>query len=113
MQNVRRLGSRLRRSLSEYRYFAYFAILGPGIIAANAGNDAGGIATYSSAGAGFGYSLLWTFIPMTISLIVVQEITKTGTDAGISCDAAGVVSGVGGDYARAEDCNVGEIAIFR
>ena len=85
VQNVRRLGSRLRRSLSEYRYFAYFAILGPGIIAANAGNDAGGIATYSSIGAGFGYSLLWTFIPMTISLIVVQEM----------CVRMGVVTGQG------------------
>ncbi len=76
---------RLRRSLSEYRYFAYIAILGPGIIAANAGNDAGGIATYSSAGAAYGYSLLWTFIPMTVSLIVVQEM----------CMRMGVVTGQG------------------
>ena len=85
VQNARRVGSRLRRSLSEYRYFAYIAILGPGIIAANAGNDAGGIATYSSAGAAYGYSLLWTFIPMTVSLIVVQEM----------CMRMGVVTGQG------------------
>ena len=64
--------SREGRRLSDYRLFAYLAILGPGLIAANAGNDASGIATYSSAGATYGYSLLWTFIPMTISLFVVQ-----------------------------------------
>ena len=75
VHSIRRIPARFRRSLSEYRYFTYVAVLGPGIIAANAGNDAGGIATYSSVGAGFGYSLLWTFIPMTISLIVVQEMS--------------------------------------
>ena len=85
VQNARRLPSRLRRSLSEYRVVTYFAILGPGIIAANAGNDAGGIATYSSAGAAYGYTLLWTFIPMTVSLIVVQEM----------CMRMGVVTGQG------------------
>jgi len=74
VQAARRVPQRLRRSLSEYKYFTYIAIVGPGIIAANAGNDAGGIATYSSVGAGYGYTLLWTFIPMTISLIVVQEM---------------------------------------
>ncbi len=83
--SIGRVPQRLRRYLSEYRYFTYIAILGPGIIAANAGNDAGGIATYSSVGAGFGYSLLWTFIPMTISLIVVQEM----------CMRMGVVTGQG------------------
>ncbi len=77
--------ARLRRTLSEYRFLTYLVILGPGIIAANAGNDASGIATYSSAGAGFGYSLLWAFIPMTISLIIVQEM----------CVRMGVVTGQG------------------
>jgi NRAMP (natural resistance-associated macrophage protein)-like metal ion transporter len=77
--------ARLRRIVSEYRSLTYLAILGPGIIAANAGNDASGIATYSSAGAGFGYSLLWIFIPMTVSLIVVQEM----------CVRMGVVTGQG------------------
>ena len=82
---VQRLRTRFRRSASESRLFTYLAILGPGIIAANAGNDAGGIATYSSAGASYGYTLLWTFIPMTISLIVVQEM----------CMRMGVVTGQG------------------
>jgi Mn2+/Fe2+ NRAMP family transporter len=50
------------------------AILGPGLIAANAGNDAGGIATYSSVGAKYGYQLLWMMVVITVSLIVVQEM---------------------------------------
>jgi len=52
----------------------FLAVLGPGIITANVDNDAGGIATYSMAGAHFGYSLLWTLIPITVALIVVQEM---------------------------------------
>lgn len=85
VRDTRGAYARLGRRLSEYRFFAYLAILGPGLIAANAGNDASGIATYSSAGAGYGYSLLWAFIPMTISLIVVQEM----------CVRMGVVTGQG------------------
>ncbi len=50
------------------------AALGPGIIAASAGNDAGGIATYSAAGASYGYALLWMIVVMTFSLVVVQEM---------------------------------------
>jgi Mn2+/Fe2+ NRAMP family transporter len=50
------------------------AVLGPGLIAANAGNDAGGIATYASVGAKYGYDLLWMMVVITISLIVVQEM---------------------------------------
>lgn len=50
------------------------SILGPGIITANIDNDAGGIATYSIAGARFGYALLWTMIPATVALLVVQEM---------------------------------------
>jgi Mn2+/Fe2+ NRAMP family transporter len=73
------------RSLSEYRLYAYLAVLGPGIIAANSGNDASGIATYSTAGAAYGYSLLWVFVPMTVSLVVVQEM----------CVRMGVVTGQG------------------
>jgi Mn2+/Fe2+ NRAMP family transporter len=57
------------------RLTIFFAILGPGIITANVDNDAGGIATYSIAGAHFGYSLLWTLIPITLALIVVQEMS--------------------------------------
>ena len=50
------------------------AVVGPGFITANVDNDAGGIAIYSLAGAQFGYSLLWTMIPITIALVVVQEM---------------------------------------
>ncbi len=52
----------------------FLAVMGPGIITANVDNDAGGIATYSLAGARFGYALLWSLIPITLSLIVVQEM---------------------------------------
>src|SRR5438067_13670683 len=51
-----------------------FAVVGPGFITANVDNDAAGIYTYSQAGAQFGYTLLWTMIPITIALIVVQEM---------------------------------------
>jgi Mn2+/Fe2+ NRAMP family transporter len=50
------------------------AAVGPGFITANVDNDAGGIFTYSQAGAQFGYALLWTMLPITISLIVIQEM---------------------------------------
>ena len=52
----------------------FLSVLGPGIITANVDNDAGGIYTYSVAGARYGYSLLWTLIPITVALIVVQEM---------------------------------------
>ncbi|WP_420264177.1 Nramp family divalent metal transporter [Candidatus Magnetominusculus dajiuhuensis] len=51
------------------------SIIGPGIITANVDNDAGGITTYSIAGAHYGYSLLWSLIPITVALIVVQEMS--------------------------------------
>jgi Mn2+/Fe2+ NRAMP family transporter len=57
------------------RLLIFFAVVGPGFITANVDNDAGGIWTYSSAGARFGHQLLWTMIPITLSLIVVQEMT--------------------------------------
>src|SRR5262249_1311543 len=50
--------------------------VGPGFITANVDNDAGGIATYSIAGAQFGYTLLWTMIPITIALVIVQEMSS-------------------------------------
>ena len=56
------------------RILIFFAVVGPGFITANVDNDAGGIWTYSAAGAQFGHMLLWTMIPVTIALIVVQEI---------------------------------------
>jgi Mn2+/Fe2+ NRAMP family transporter len=52
----------------------FLSVVGPGIITANVDNDAGGILTYSQAGAGFGYTLLWTLVPITIALVVVQEM---------------------------------------
>ncbi len=70
-----------RRPLRRFRFrvprsglIAYLAVMGPGLIAANAGNDAGGIATYASAGAVYRYSLLWALLVTCISLIVVQEM---------------------------------------
>ena len=76
---VRRTVARRRRLLM------YLAILGPGMITANAGNDAGGIATFASVGAEFGYSLLWILIPIAISLGIVQEM----------CARMGAVTGKG------------------
>ena len=52
------------------------AVVGPGFITANVDNDAGGIATYSVAGAQFGYSLLWTMVPITIALVIIQEMSS-------------------------------------
>lgn len=53
----------------------FLAVVGPGIITANVDNDAGGITTYAVAGARYGYKFLWVFIPMTLALIVVQEMS--------------------------------------
>ena len=62
--------------MSRWKRFLFIlSILGPGVITANIDNDAGGIATYSMAGAHFGYTLLWTLIPTTVALIVVQEMS--------------------------------------
>ncbi|SFS15700.1 NRAMP (natural resistance-associated macrophage protein) metal ion transporters [Granulicella pectinivorans] len=72
-----------RRSRTSIMLF--LAVLGPGFITANVDNDAGGILTYSQAGAHFGYTLLWTMIPITLALIVVQEM----------CARMGVVTGKG------------------
>jgi len=57
------------------RVVLLLAIIGPGFITANVDNDAGGIFTYSQAGAQFGYTLLWTMIPITIALVVIQEMS--------------------------------------
>src|ERR1700741_714903 len=61
--------------LWRVRLMMFLAVVGPGFITANVDNDAGGIWTYSSAGAQFGHLLLWTMIPITLALIVVQEMT--------------------------------------
>jgi Mn2+/Fe2+ NRAMP family transporter len=82
----RRSASRVRRTATwRTGLLAYIAVIGPGMIAANAGNDAGGIATYASAGATYGYRLLWTFIPLTIALGIIQE----------TCARMGAVTGKG------------------
>jgi Mn2+/Fe2+ NRAMP family transporter len=60
--------------LWKTRILLILAVVGPGFITANVDNDAGGIWTYSQTGAQFGYTLLWTMIPITIGLIVVQEM---------------------------------------
>ncbi len=67
------------------RILLFLAVLGPGFITANVDNDSGGILTYSQAGAQYGYKLLWTMLPITIALIVVQEM----------CSRMGVVTGKG------------------
>jgi NRAMP (natural resistance-associated macrophage protein)-like metal ion transporter len=61
-------------NLISARLIAFLAVLGPGFITANVDNDPGGILTYSQAGAKYGYQLLWTLIPTTVALIVVQEM---------------------------------------
>src|SRR6266516_176894 len=58
------------------RLVLMLAVVGPGFITANVDNDAGGIATYSVAGAQFGYSLLWTMIPISVALVIVQEMSS-------------------------------------
>lgn len=65
--------------------FMFLAILGPGIITANAGNDAGGITTYATVGASYGYRMIWGLILITISLIIIQEM----------CARMGAVTGKG------------------
>src|SRR5690349_15695314 len=67
-------GRRGPLSRGTARLLTVIGFLGPGLIAANAGNDAGGIATYSSVGARYGYDLLWMMVVITVSLIVVQEM---------------------------------------
>ncbi|MBV8083550.1 MAG: Nramp family divalent metal transporter [Chloroflexi bacterium] len=63
-----------RRRPPIRRVLPILALLGPGLISANAGNDAGGIATYASIGASYGYGLLWIMLVITVSLMVVQEM---------------------------------------
>lgn len=73
------------RGFSLKNIMLFLAVIGPGIITASVDNDAGGITTYSLAGARFGYMLLWTLVPITVALIVVQEM----------CARMGVVTGKG------------------
>jgi len=78
--------STVRRTVARRpRMLTYLAIIGPGVITAAAGNDAGGIATFASVGADYGYRLLWLLLPLTISLGIVQEM----------CARMGAVTGKG------------------
>jgi len=67
------------------RILLFLAVLGPGFITANVDNDPNGIFTYSQAGAQFGYKLLWTMLPVTLALIVIQEM----------CARMGAITGKG------------------
>ncbi|MGH2367514.1 MAG: NRAMP family divalent metal transporter, partial [Chloroflexota bacterium] len=67
------------------RWLLYLAVLGPGLVAASAGNDAGGIATYASVGARYGYDLIWMMVAMLFAMVAVQE----------QCARMGAVTGKG------------------
>src|SRR5438067_4594298 len=77
----------MRKTLYRLRYHigVFFAVLGPGFITAVVDNDAGGIFTYSAAGARWGYLPLWTLMPITVALIITQEM----------CSRMGAVTGKG------------------
>src|SRR5580658_7924924 len=83
MARGKKAGSRLRPF--RRRIAVFLAVIGPGLITSNVDNDAGGITTYTVAGAQFGYTLLWSLIPMTIALYVSEEM----------CARMGVVTGKG------------------
>src|SRR5215831_10875966 len=78
--------STVRRTVARRpRLLTYLAIIGPGVITAAAGNDAGGIATFASVGADYGFRLLWLLIPLTFALGIVQEM----------CARMGAITGKG------------------
>src|SRR3982074_401171 len=80
-------GSDLQKRLRalRHRLTLLLAAIGPGIITSNVDNDAGGISVYTQAGAQYGYTLLWSLIPMTIALYVTEEM----------CARMGVITGKG------------------
>ena len=83
---LRRSAQGVRRTVARRpRVLTYLAIIGPGVITAAAGNDAGGIATFASVGAEYGYRFLWLLLPLTLSLGIVQEM----------CARMGAVTGKG------------------
>jgi NRAMP (natural resistance-associated macrophage protein)-like metal ion transporter len=77
----------MAKILARFRYltFVFLAVIGPGFITANVDNDSGGIFTYSAAGARYGYLPLWTLVPITLLLIITQEM----------CSRMGAVTGKG------------------
>src|SRR5438874_10137805 len=92
-QELRARGRAERKKQARFRFrlsrssplFKLFAILGPGLIAANAGNDSGGIATFATSGASYGYNLLWALAITGFCLAIVQEM----------CARMGAVTGKG------------------
>ncbi len=84
MGKIRLLWNKLLHN-GIWKLGVFFALIGPGIITSNVDNDAGGITTYSLAGAQYGLKLLWLLIPVTVALIIIQEM----------CARMGVVSGKG------------------
>jgi len=84
---LRGRGQKIARRVSPYRrrLAVFLAVVGPGLITSNVDNDAGGIGTYTAAGAQFGYTVLWSLIPMTVALYVSEEM----------CARMGVVTGKG------------------
>jgi Mn2+/Fe2+ NRAMP family transporter len=87
VESLQNRGSDLQRRLRglRRRLVLLLAVVGPGLITSNVDNDAGGISTYTQAGAQYGYVLLWALIPMTIALYVTEEM----------CARMGVVTGKG------------------
>lgn len=87
VQGVRERGTALQRRGRNFRrrIALLLAVVGPGLITSNVDNDAGGISTYTQAGAQYGYALLWSLIPMTIALYVTEEM----------CARMGVMTGKG------------------
>lgn len=86
-----KLFERIKNAIVNNRFLVVLSVIGPGFIAGNAGNDAGGIATYSIVGAREGYGLLWALVIMTFALAVIQEMSSR----------MGVVTGKGfGDLVR-------------
>ena len=84
MEKIKQLWEKLLQN-GFWKLGLFFALIGPGIITSNVDNDAGGITTYSLAGAHYGLKLIWILIPVTVALIIIQEM----------CARMGVVSGKG------------------
>jgi NRAMP (natural resistance-associated macrophage protein)-like metal ion transporter len=99
--HLRRLRAPLRRLVPRRGALAYLAMMGPGFVTANAGNDAGGIATYAQAGAAYGYKLLWAMLLVTVALIVVQEM----------CARMGAMTGKGLSDLIREEFGIGWAAL--